>query len=77
MQFANFLDKSGYLFDVTRFPQIVQKAPIVGRGIYLITGKVVNEFGYHSIEMTAMKKVLFRPDPRTQEDRVKPQVGVE
>jgi DNA polymerase-3 subunit alpha len=73
MQFANFLDREGYMFDVTRFPNVVKQYPMVGRGIYLITGKVVNEFGYHSIEMTAMKKFLYFPDPRLQEDRVQSQ----
>ena len=64
MQFANFLDREGHMFDVTRFPNIVKQYPMIDRGIYLITGKVVNEFGHHSMEMTAMKKWLYLPDPR-------------
>lgn len=71
MQFANFLDESGQLFDTTRFPQVVRSYPFIGRGVYLIQGKVVNELGHHSLEMIAMRKLLYRVDPRMQEERVK------
>lgn len=69
MQFANFLDEEGEMFDVTRFPNIVAKYPFAERGIYLMTGKVVNEFGHHSLEMAAMKKLLYYPDPRLVEGK--------
>ncbi|MDW3645793.1 MAG: DNA polymerase III subunit alpha [Bacteroidia bacterium] len=70
MQFANFFDIKGEMFDVTRFPNVVHKYPFVGRGIYLITGKVVDEFGHFSIEMTEMRKWLYLPDPRQEDERV-------
>ncbi|MCI4668304.1 MAG: DNA polymerase III subunit alpha [Bacteroidia bacterium] len=64
MQFANFLDREGETFDVTIFPQEVKQYPIVGPGIYMITGMVVEEFGYFSLELMYMKKWLFASDPR-------------
>jgi len=64
MQFANFLDREGETFDVTIFPNEVRQYPIFGPGIYMITGMVVEEFGYYSLELMHMKKWLFASDPR-------------
>ncbi|MEL6676223.1 MAG: DNA polymerase III subunit alpha [Bacteroidota bacterium] len=64
MQFANFLDPEGAMFDVTLFPPEVKKYPFVGRGVYLLAGKVVKEFGHYSLELQEMKKLLFQRDPR-------------
>jgi DNA polymerase-3 subunit alpha len=35
-----------------------------GRGIYRFYGKVVNEFGFLSIEVIKMQKQNYVPDPR-------------
>ena len=68
MQFANFYDVNGAMFDLTRFPQVVKKYGFAGRGVYLITGKLVKEFGAYSIENTRMEKVLYQLDPRIGSD---------
>ncbi|MEL6191976.1 MAG: DNA polymerase III subunit alpha [Bacteroidota bacterium] len=68
MQFANMLDSEGQMFDCTRFPNVVKKYPFIDRGIYLISGKVVDEFGHFTLEMTQMKKLLYLKDPRLQEE---------
>ncbi|MEM8898505.1 MAG: DNA polymerase III subunit alpha, partial [Bacteroidota bacterium] len=68
MQFANMLDSEGQMFDCTRFPNVVKKYPFIDRGIYLISGKVVNEFGHFTLEMTKMTKLLYLKDPRIQEE---------
>jgi len=67
MIFANFLDQQGCTFDVTLFPGTARKRPFAGRGLYLISGKVVQEFGHYSIELTAIQKYLYLPDPRLQD----------
>lgn len=60
MNFATFIDREGYFFDSTHFPQVVQRYPFRGRGIYLISGKVAEEFGYFSLEATSMRKLPFK-----------------
>jgi len=64
MHFATFLDHSGEMFDTTHFPDSLKKYPFRGHGVYLILGKVVEEFGYASIEVEKMAKLPFKPDPR-------------
>ncbi|MEM7657234.1 MAG: DNA polymerase III subunit alpha [Bacteroidota bacterium] len=68
MQFANFVDIDGTHFDTVRFPQVVQRYPFIDRGIYLLTGRIMLEFGHPSLEMSAMKKVLYHSDPRLTGD---------
>jgi len=64
MNFATFLDDDGEMFDTTHFPDSLRSYPFRGNGIYLILGKVVDEFGYASIEVQKMAKMPFQPDPR-------------
>ena len=64
MQFANFLDVEGQHFDVTLFPDACRQFPFTGRALYLVIGKVVEEFGCYSIELTYMKKYGYVKDPR-------------
>jgi len=64
MAFGTFLDKKGKWIDTTHFPNVVKQFPFKGRGCYLITGKVVEEFGFFSIDVTEMKQL----DLRTRND---------
>lgn len=64
MHFATFLDAEGEYFDTVHFPDIVKEYPFRGRGIYLIRGKVVEEFGFYSLETEKMAKMPFQPAPR-------------
>jgi DNA polymerase-3 subunit alpha len=57
MHFGTFLDEEGQVFDTVHFPQIAQKFPFRGRGFYEIHGRVIEEFGVPSIEVTHMNKV--------------------
>lgn len=66
MYFATFLDDQGEMFDTTHFPGVVKKYPFRGDGIYLLLGKVTDEFGYASIEVEKMAKMPLRPDPREE-----------
>jgi DNA polymerase III alpha subunit len=64
MAFGYFVDAEGQYFDTTHFPQILEKYPFRGGGMYLIEGKVVVEFGFSSIEAHRMVKLAVKPDPR-------------
>ncbi len=64
MHFAAFLDDEGEFFDTVHFPDTLRLYPFKGDGIYLILGKVVEEFGFPSLEVEKMAKLPLQPDPR-------------
>src|SRR5690606_24542723 len=64
MNFGNFLDRDGYFFDTVHFPQTAERYPFRGRGVYIVTGKVTEEFGCYNIEVISMEKAALIPDPR-------------
>ena len=64
MNFGCFIDNDGEFFDTTHFPQSLAGWPFRGSGTYLIQGKVVDEFGYTSVEVEKMAKLPVQPDPR-------------
>jgi len=68
MYFGTFLDREGYFLDTTHFPGINEKHPFRGKGIYEITGKVVEEFEYFSLEVTGLRKLVYVHDPRIAEE---------
>ena len=64
MAFGTFLDESGDFFDTVHFPLVLSACPFQGNGIYLIMGKVVQEFGFPSIEVQKMARLAIQKDPR-------------
>ncbi len=64
MHFGTFLDDEGEFFDSVNFPPSLKYYPFTGRGVYLILGKVSQEFGHPSIEVEKMKRLPQMPDPR-------------
>lgn len=68
MAFGTFNDRKGKVFDTVHFPEIERKYPLRGRGFYEIKGKVTEDFGVYTIEVTWMDKVpmlykkAFPPD---------------
>ncbi len=64
MHFAAFLDAEGEFFDTVHFPDSLKSYPFRGDGVYLIMGKIVEEFGFPSLEVEKMAKLPIRPDPR-------------
>lgn len=64
MYFGTFIDREGRFLDTVHFPPSVAAQPYRGRGIYLIKGKVMVEFGYHSIEVSHFEKLPIMTDPR-------------
>ena len=64
MHFGTFLDYEGEFFDTVNFPPSLKNYPFRGPGVYLILGKVVEEFGFPSVEVEKMAKLPFKSDPR-------------
>jgi error-prone DNA polymerase len=60
MSFGTFLDAKLNWLDTVHFPESFQKYPMQGKGFYRITGQVVEEFGFSSIEVTQMRKVGYK-----------------
>ncbi len=64
MHFGTFFDANGEFFDTVHFPQSSRQYPFKGPGVYLIKGKIVEEFGFPSIEVEKMAKLPFVKDSR-------------
>ena len=64
MNFGTFLDREGRFFDTVHFPEVLQRYPFTGTGIYRIQGKIVSEYGFASIEVSGMEKVPYIKDER-------------
>lgn len=74
MYFGTFLDVDGYFIDTVHFPPITSKFPFRGKGIYLLKGKVLEEFDCINIEVREMMRLAIIEDPRYSENQVKPKV---
>jgi DNA polymerase-3 subunit alpha len=57
MHFGTFYDREGEVFDTVHFPDVTRMFPFRGRGFYELRGKVVEDFGIASIEVSNMKKL--------------------
>jgi DNA polymerase-3 subunit alpha len=64
MYFGTFLDQKGDFFDTVIFPETAEKYPFEGIGIYEITGKVVEEYDFLSLETIEMKRLPIK-NPET------------
>ncbi len=65
MKFGTFLDAAGDFFDTVHFPPSLASYPLHGNGIYLVEGKVVEDFGYAGIEVSRVGRMPLWPDPRS------------
>ncbi len=57
MNFGTFYDSKGTFFDTVHFPETAGRYPFRGRGFYAIKGRVAEDFGVATIEVTWMDKV--------------------
>jgi len=64
MHFGTFIDCTGNFFDTVHFPDSLKNYPFKGPGVYLILGKVVEEFGFPSLEVEKMAKLPYKPNPK-------------
>jgi error-prone DNA polymerase len=63
MWFGTFIDVEGNYFDTTHFPNNTPAYPFRGTGCYLILGKVVEDFGFPSIEVLKFAKLPIVQNP--------------
>lgn len=66
MHFGCFLDIHGEFYDTVHFPDSLRKFPFTGAGVYLMEGKVVQEFDYPSVEIQKLARLPFKTDPRVE-----------
>jgi DNA-directed DNA polymerase III PolC len=64
MNFGTFVDAEGEFFDVVNFPDSLKRFPYKGQGIYLVFGKITEEFGFPGMTAEKMAKLPYKPDPR-------------
>ncbi|MCE4566886.1 DNA polymerase III subunit alpha [Maribellus sp. CM-23] len=57
MTFGVFIDFEGHWIDTVQFPTVAEKYPFRGGGCYFIKGKVMEEFGFISIETTELYRL--------------------
>ena len=60
MSFGTFLDAELNWLDTVHFPDTYKNFPMQGKGFYKIRGRVVEDFGFHSVEVIEMKKVGYK-----------------
>ncbi len=63
MHFATFTDVERKLFDSVHFPDSLKKYPFSGKGVYLMYGKIVEEFGYAMIEVQKLARLPVQENP--------------
>ena len=61
MFFGTFLDKEGNWLDTVHFPSSFRWSPFQDGGFYILQGKVTEEFGVYSLDVTECRKVGIRP----------------
>lgn len=60
MALGTFVDCTGEAFDTVHFPQVLQQWPFQGDGVYLMLGKVTEEFGQASLEVEKMARMAYK-----------------
>ena len=60
MYFGTFTDAEGEFFDTVHFPPSLKNYPFKGDGIYLMLGKIVEDFGFPGMEVEKMVKMPFQ-----------------
>jgi DNA polymerase-3 subunit alpha len=63
MWFGSFVDVEGNFFDTVHFPNTTPVYPFRGAGCYLIYGRVVQEFGFASLEVRKFAKLQILGNP--------------
>jgi error-prone DNA polymerase len=65
MNFGTFIDVEGEFFDTTHFPKTLDQWPFRRHGVYLLLGKIDEEFGFQSMIVEKMAKLPIVSDPRS------------
>jgi DNA polymerase-3 subunit alpha len=64
MAFGTWLDTNGDYFDTTHFPGVWRHGELRAGGVYLITGKVSEDFGFLTIDAERVSRLAYVPDER-------------
>ena len=59
MQFGCFIDTEGNFIDTVHFPAVAARYHFQGRGIYLLKGKVVEDYDFVSLETEYMERLPY------------------
>lgn len=59
MMFGTFLDQAGDFIDTVHFPQAAQAFPFKGKGIYLIQGRVIEEYDFISVDVAYLERLAY------------------
>lgn len=57
MSFGTWYDEDGVFFDSVHFPPSLKKHPIRGRGVYILKGKVADDFGFLTLEVSGLERI--------------------
>ena len=60
MFFGTFIDSNGDWIDTIVFPPVAAQYPFTGPGSYVLNGKVVEEFGYLSLEIIWQRRIATK-----------------
>lgn len=64
MYFGNFIDRQGAFIDTVHFPPVAKRYRFRGKGVYALSGKVVEELNCITIEISKMERLPIIQDPR-------------
>lgn len=64
MHFGTWLDCEGRFFDTVHFPSRGKKVALGARGIYRIRGRLVDDFGFVTLEAIHLERLPYRTDER-------------
>lgn len=67
MYFGTFLDREGHFIDTVHFPDSARQHRISGWGLFLIEGKVTEEFDAINIEVSRIERMKLLNDPRLED----------
>ncbi|MBE8971058.1 hypothetical protein IQ277_34125 [Nostocales cyanobacterium LEGE 12452] len=64
MMFFTFLDAARNFFDTVHFPDSLKNWKFQGTGVYLVEGKVTEEFGCYSLTVSRFAKMPIKSNPK-------------
>jgi len=62
MCFGTFLDREGAFLDTVHFPESFRQYPLQKEGFYILEGKVSEEYGVITLEISYMRKIGYFED---------------
>lgn len=71
MNFGTWYDSDGQWVDTVHFPDVAANFPFRGPGCYIVSGKVMNDFGFFTIDVNYMERLAMQ-DMEAATVRLKP-----